>query len=73
MEEQSKISFQVRESRMSLVTGILSIGFAIFIFVMWILHPKGQGGGLLLYVPLLFMAGSGIGLCIVYRNRRVIK
>lgn len=71
MDEQGKISFQVRESRMSLVAGILSIGFAIFIFVMWILHPKGQGGGLLLYLPLLFMAGSGIGLCIVYWNRRV--
>lgn len=72
MEKQDKISFQVRESRISLVAGILSIGFAIFIFVMWILHPKGQSGGLLLYVPLLFMAGSGFGLCIVYRNRRVI-
>lgn len=72
MDEQGKISFQIRESRMSLVAGILSIVFAIFIFAMWILHPKGQGGGLLLYLPLLCMAGSGIAFCAVYCNRRVI-
>ncbi len=72
MEDQGKISFQVRESRMSLIAGSLSIGFAVFIFVMWLLHPRGEGGGLLLYLPLLLMLGSGIGFCIMYCNRRVI-
>lgn len=71
MEGAGKISFQVRESRMSLVTGGVSIAFAAFIFVMWLLHPKREGGGLLLYLPLLFMLGSGIWFCIVYFHKRV--
>lgn len=72
MEEQGKISFQVRENRMAPVVGGASVVFAIFIFVMWLLHPKGGGGGLLLYLPLLFMLGGGIGICAVYFNKRVI-
>ena len=71
MEEQEKISFQVRESRLSLVVGGASIAFAVFIFVMWLLHPKGGGGGALLYLPLLFMVGSGVAFWVVYFNKKV--
>lgn len=72
MEDQGKIAFEVKESRMSLVTGILSIAFAIFIFVMWLLHPKGEGGILFLYLPLLFMLGTGAAFCVIYLNKKVI-
>lgn len=71
MEGAEKISFQIRESRISLVAGGASILFAVFIFAMWLLHPKRQGGGLLLYVPLLLMLGSGIWFCMVYFQKRV--
>lgn len=71
MEDQEKIAFEVRESRMSLVTGILSITFAIFIFVMWLLHPKGNGGVLLLYLPLLLMLGVGAAFCVIFLHKRV--
>lgn len=71
MEEQEKISFQVRESRLSLVVGGASIAFAVFIFVMWLLHLKGGGGGALLYLPLLFMVGSGVAFWVVYFNKKV--
>lgn len=56
---------------MSLVAGILSIAFAIFVFVMWLLHPKGEGGLLFLYLPLLFMMGSGVIFCVVFFNKKV--
>lgn len=71
MEDKAKIEFQVRESRIALVVGAASAVFAIFIFVMYLLHPKKEGGGLLLYLPLLFMLVSGALLCVVYRNKRV--
>lgn len=71
MEGKAKVEFQVRESRIALVVGAASSAFAVFIFVMYLLYPKKEGGGLLLYLPLLFMFVSGALLCLVYRNKRV--
>lgn len=72
MEDKAKVEFQVRESRIALVVGAASAAFSIFIFVMYLLHPKKEGGGMLLYLPLLFMFVSGALLCVVYRNKRVL-
>ena len=71
MEDIEKVKFQVRESRTALVVGAASVVFAVFIFVMYLLYPKKEGGGLPLYLPLLFMLVSGAVLCVVYRNKRV--
>lgn len=71
MEHRNKISFQVRESRLSLVAGALSIAFAVFIFAMRLLHPKGEGGVLFLYLPLLLMLAGGVFFFVVYRNKSV--
>lgn len=71
MEDKGKIAFQVRESRIAPLVGGASIVFAVFIFVMYILHPKGEGGGLLLYLPLLLMLVSGVVFCVIYFNRAV--
>lgn len=70
-EKKGTIEFQVRESWIAPVVGGASIAFSIFIFVMYLLHPKKTGGGLFLYVPLLVMFASGLILCVVYFNRRV--
>ena len=60
MDNEEKIEFQVRESRIALVVGAASSVFAVFIFIMYLLHPKKEGGGLLLYLPLLLMLVSGV-------------
>jgi hypothetical protein len=71
MDNEEKIEFQVRESRIALVVGAASSVFAVFIFIMYLLHPKKEGGGLLLYLPLLLMLVSGVVFCIIYYNKRV--
>lgn len=71
MGDRGKIEFQVRESRIALVAGAASALFAVFIFIMYLLHPKREGGGLFLYLPLLLMLASGAAFCVVYCNRRV--
>lgn len=71
MEDNGKIEFQARESRIALAVGAASVLFAAFILVMYLLHPKQDGGGLFLYIPLLVMLASGVALCVVYCNKRV--
>lgn len=71
MEEKGKIEFQVRESRIAPVVGAVSIVFAVFIFIMYILHPRKGGGGLFLYLPLLCMLAGGVLFCVIYYNKRV--
>lgn len=70
-DDKGKIQFQVRESRIALVVGAASSAFAVFIFIMYLLHPKKEGGGLFLYLPLLVMLVSGLLFCVVYFNKRV--
>ena len=71
MEDKGKIEFQVRESRIALVVGAASALFAVFIFAMYLLHPKQESGGVFLYVPLLLMLVSGVVFCVIYCNKRV--
>lgn len=72
VEDRTKIKIQVRESRIALVAGGVSIAFAFFILAMYLLHPKKDGGGLFLYVPLLLMLASGAAFCMVYHNRKML-
>lgn len=65
------IRFQIRENRAALVCGVLAIGFALFIFVMWMLHPSGKGGGALLYLPLLCMVAGGAFCFLLYFHVRL--
>ena len=71
MEDKEKIAFQVRESRIAPLVGGVSVVFAVFIFVMYILHPKRESGGLLLYLPLLLMLASGVAFCVIYYNKKI--
>lgn len=71
-EEEEGIRFQVRENRTALVCGVLAVLFAAFILVMRLLHPSVRGGGVLLYVPLLFMLAGGAACWVLYFNRKLI-
>lgn len=72
MEREDGIRFQVRENRTALVCGVLAVGFALFIFMMCLLHPSGRGGGVLLYLPLLCMMVGGAACWVLYFNKKVI-
>lgn len=72
LEWEDGIKFQVRENRTALVCGVLAIGFAFFILAMWIFHPSGRGGGVLLYLPLLCMLLGGVACFLLYYHRRLI-
>lgn len=72
LEWEDGIKFQVRENRTALVCGVLAIGFAFFILVMWILHPSGRGGGAFLYLPLLCMLLGGAACFLLYYHRKLI-
>lgn len=68
-EWENGIKFQVRENRAVLICGVLAIGIAVFIFIMWLLHPSGRGGGVLLYLPLLCMIGVGALYLVMYFHK----
>lgn len=70
--EQEKIQFQVRENRAEPVCGMLAIGVAVFIFIMWLRHPSGRGGGLILFVPLIFMIAVGLLAFVDYFHRKLL-
>ena len=70
-EWEDGIKFQVRENRTALVSGVLAIGFALFILAMWILYPSGRGGGALLYLPLLCMLLGGAACFLLYYHRKL--
>lgn len=70
--ENRGIEFQVRESRIAFVAGAASIVFAVFIFIMYNLHPKSEGGGLFLYLPLLLMLAGGMVVCVISFHKKVI-
>lgn len=57
---------------MAVAVGIASAAFVVFIFLMYLLHPKKEGGGLFLYLPLLLMLVGGVILCVVYYNKKVV-
>lgn len=71
MEWEDGIKFQVKENRAVLICGVLAIGIAVFIFIMWLLHPSGRGGGVLLYLPLLCMVGVGVLYLVMYFHKRM--
>lgn len=68
---EETISFQVRESMAAFACGVVAIGFALFIFAMWMLHPSGRGGGVFLYLPLLCMAAGGAMCLVMYFRRKL--
>lgn len=70
--KENEINFQVKESRAELVCGILAIGVAVFILVMWLLHPSGRGGGVYLFAPLFFMASVGALLLVIFFHKKLI-
>ncbi len=72
LEWEDGIKFQVRENRAALVCGVLAIGISVFIFSMWLMHPSSRGGGVLLYLPLLFMIVVGVLYLVMYFHRRLI-
>lgn len=67
-----EIKFQVRESMAALMCGAGAIGFACYIFAMWLLHPSGKGGGVLLFLPLFGMAAGGALCLVLYFNKRLV-
>lgn len=72
MEEHTKIQIQIRESRIALAAGGVSIVFAFFILLMYLLHPKKDGGGFFLYLPLLLMLASGVAFFVIYYNKKLL-
>ena len=72
MEWEDGIKFQVRENEGALIAGVLAIGYSVFIFMMWLLHPSGRGGGVLLYLPLLCIIGFGALLLVMYFHKKLI-
>ena len=72
MEWEDGIKFQVRENRAALICGVLAIGISVFIFIMWLLHPSGRGGGMFLYLPLLCMIGVGVLYLVMYFHKGLI-
>ncbi|MDE6845354.1 MAG: hypothetical protein K2J99_06260 [Lachnospiraceae bacterium] len=72
MEWEDGIKFQVRENRAELVCGVFAIGISVFTFIMWMFHPSGEGGGVLLYLPLLCMIAAGVLFLVIYFHRRLI-
>ena len=72
LESDDGIKFQVRENKTALACGALSIGLALFIPAMRLLHPSGKGGGALFYLPLLCMLVCGVACFMLYFNRKLI-
>lgn len=70
--KENEISFHVKESRAEFVCGILAIGVAVFILVMWFLHPSGRGGGVYLFVPLFFMAAVGVLFLVTFFHKKLV-
>lgn len=71
LEWEDGIRFQVRENKTALVCGVLAVGFAVFIMVMRFLHPSAEGGGTLLYLPVLCMFFGGVSCFMMYYNRKL--
>ncbi|MCM1122791.1 MAG: hypothetical protein NC416_09430 [Eubacterium sp.] len=72
MEWEDGIKFEIRENSAALVCGVFAIGISVFIFIMWILHPSGRGGGALFYIPLLLMLLFGVLNLVVFFQRKMI-
>lgn len=72
IREDENIRFQVRENKTALLCGALAIAFALFIFIMRLLHPSDRGGGALLYLPLFCMLLFGVACGVMYFNRKLI-
>lgn len=71
-EREEGIRLQVRENGAALVCGVLAVTAALFIPLMRLLYPSAQGGGALLYLPVLCILFGG-GICLMlYCNRKVL-
>ncbi|MDE6386235.1 MAG: hypothetical protein K2L82_00335 [Lachnospiraceae bacterium] len=71
IEWQDGIKFQVRESWAAIVCGGLGIAISACIFILWLLYPSDDGGGMLLYLPLLCMPVFGIVCLVMYFQHRL--
>lgn len=58
------ISFQVREYRIVIAAGVLTILFTLFILIMGLKYPSADGNRIIFYSALLILLIIGIGCCI---------
>lgn len=71
MGQAGEIKFQVKENKMALAAGAIAIAASVGVLVLRLLHPSEQGGGALLYLPLVLMAAAGVYCCMSYFCRRL--
>lgn len=72
MEQEEKISFQVKEHGIVLAGGIFVIGFVLFILVMGLRYPSAGGNRPVFIVVLAMMMACGILVCAMYFHRRLM-
>lgn len=58
------ISFQVREYRIVIAAGVLTILFTLFILIMGLKYPSADGNRIIFYSALFILLIIGIGCCI---------
>lgn len=58
------ISFRVREYRIVIAAGVLTILFTLFILIMGLKYPSADGNRIIFYSALLILLIIGIGCCV---------
>lgn len=64
MKPDGYISFRVREYRIVIAAGVLTILFTLFILIMGLKYPSADGNRIIFYSALLILLIIGIGCCI---------